>query len=58
VVCHCRELHNKKPEEQRSEFEAMLATAAVNSPSVLVWDDLDQLVPALDPDPSNEVNPS
>ena len=35
VVCHCRELHNKKPEEQRSEFEAMLATAAVNSPSVV-----------------------
>ena len=39
-----------------NRLQLALAAAAVNAPSVLVWDDLNQIVPALDNDPSNEVS--
>ena len=41
----------------RCRLEQMLLVASVNAPSVVVWDNIDHVVPSLDDDPANQARP-
>jgi len=49
----CRLLHGQKENVIHKTMRQAVLTAAANSPSVLIWDDLDQLASAPDEDPAN-----